>query len=176
VAASDLLLDVLKSEEFEVQVGHSLPTAAMRSRLMRLPQVRRALAAVAGQVISEKDLRRFVATLVRSLRPGQRFPYDIALAALAVILERQPTDFADEYLSDLARLKLIEMPVSIRVARECSKHRAQSVARNQIKEAHYDAATPLALEDFKPQPYPCRSGSLRRTLVTAQRYEEAAAC
>ena len=131
-------LEVLKSEEFEVEVGYLLPTAALRKRLSLLPEVRRVITSLDMRLLKENCLRQFVSTLMAEFRPGQRFLYDVALAALAVSLERRPTEFADEYLRDLAKLNLAEMPVSIRMARECLKHRAGSLARDQIKIDQYD--------------------------------------
>jgi hypothetical protein len=169
---------MLKSEEFEVEVGHILPAAALRVRLHSLPEVRRAIAVLNQGALSENGIRRFVATLMAEFRPGQRFPYDLGLAALAVVLERRPTEFADEYLRHLARLKLAEMPVSIRVARECLKHRAESVPRNQYKRDEYASATESlnAAEEFKVQPFPDRINPTRRAAIPWREYDGVKAC
>ena len=57
---------------------------------------------------------------------------ELALAALAVAVERRPTDFAEEFLHDLARPQIAEMGLAIRVARECLRHRT-SVAVTTAK-------------------------------------------
>ena len=101
----------------------------------------------------------------------------LALATIAVVLERRTTDFADEYLCHLARLKLAEMPLSIRVARECLKHRARSLTRNQIKTDQYkNPADPLTDEDFKAQPFPYRASPTRKASVPNRKYDEVGAC
>ena len=53
----------------------------------------------------------------------RRLPNSLALAALAVILEHRATDFAEEFLHDLSRLRLSELSAAIYVARECLKNR-----------------------------------------------------
>lgn len=74
--------------------------------------------------VSESSIRQFVQQILVGLRVGERFVHDTALAGLAVVLERRPTRFAEEYLRDLASLHLAEMSMSVRVARECLKHRS----------------------------------------------------
>jgi hypothetical protein len=54
--------------------------------------------------------------LLRVLKKGERFPYESALAGLAVAMEERFTPFADSYLATLASLKLSEMTLSIGVA------------------------------------------------------------
>jgi hypothetical protein len=47
-------------------------------------------------------------------------------------LENRPTAFSEEFVMDLARLELAELPIAIRVAREaCKEH--QKLARNRSK-------------------------------------------
>jgi hypothetical protein len=58
--------------------------------------------------------------LMRDFRPGSQFQHEIALAAIAVVLETRYTAFADEYLLDLARLHTkAELDLSPRVAQLC---------------------------------------------------------
>jgi hypothetical protein len=71
--------------------------------------------------VTEDTLRVFSATLLRDLEYGRRFPHELAIAAMAVALESRPTPFAEEFVMDLARLELPELPVAIRVARECCR-------------------------------------------------------
>ena len=47
------------------------------------------------------------------------FAYEINLEAIAVALETYPGPFAEEYLKDLSRLKIPELPLAPRVARLC---------------------------------------------------------
>ena len=48
---------------------------------------------------------------------------ETGLAALAVALETCPHEYAEQYLHDLAKLRLAEVGTAIRVARECLRER-----------------------------------------------------
>jgi len=68
--------------------------------------------------ITPDDIKCFVSAQTDQFRKGEQLPGDLAIAAIGVAIEGLLTEFADEYLHDLARLSLAEMPISIRVARE----------------------------------------------------------
>jgi hypothetical protein len=132
------LLDYLASDHFDDSVGFILPPAALRLRLRQLPRVRAVAAALRRSEITEAMIRDFAGALAMEFRKGQRLPGDLALAALAVVLEHWPTDFAEEYLCDLSSLHLAEMGTSIRVARECLKAR-YALPANQVQTARYSS-------------------------------------
>jgi hypothetical protein len=110
--------------------------------LLRSQEVRDIRAALQQGAITEETIHEFVSSLMKAFQVGRRFEHETALAALAVALERRSTDFAEEFLLDLARLKLAEMPICIRVARECIRE-ARKIARN-------------ARKNFRPQDWPKR--------------------
>jgi hypothetical protein len=117
------LLNQLTSDLFNLSAGFlSTPTATHRY-LARCAEVRELREGLRQGAITEETIREFVSSLMSSFHVGQRFEHEMALAALAVALERRPTDFAEEFLLDLAKLKLAEMSLCIRVARECLKQR-----------------------------------------------------
>ncbi len=117
------VLDQLTSDEFALSVG-LLPTpSSLRRLLNRTKEVAEIRESLKQEAITDDTLRRFVSSLLQDFRRGERFVHELALAALAVAVERRPTDFAEEYLHDLARLQLGEISMAIRVARECLKHR-----------------------------------------------------
>jgi hypothetical protein len=124
------LLDELISESFVVSVGFLSTPGTLRRFLLRSREVREIREALLQGAIDDETIRKFVSGLLAGFRVGARFEHEIALAALAVVLERRATDFADEFLLDLAKLKLAEMPLCIRVARECLK---EKVTRSQNK-------------------------------------------
>jgi hypothetical protein len=171
------LLEALASEAFEVEVGHTLPPAALRARLGSLAEVKEVAIALQARRISEKTIREFLADLMAEFSPQRRFPYDVALAALAVVLERRPTAFADEFLYDLARLSRAEMPVSTRVARECLKQRVNTVTRNQYRQGEYDhlrhPSTAKTYTVFRPL---ARFSMARAWRVTMSAYSETTPC
>jgi hypothetical protein len=131
-----LLLERLKTDEFSFAVGFHHSTGSVRRKLLNSVDVRRVAAAVRFGAITESMINEFVSSVMLEYRRGHRLPDDLALAALAIVLERRPTDFAEEYLHDLARLKLAEMSTSINVARECLKNRC-SVPKHQARSFNF---------------------------------------
>jgi hypothetical protein len=136
------LLHELISNSFVLSVGFLSTPVALRRLLLRSKEVREIRNALRQGAISEETIRQFVSSLLAGFRVGQRFEHEMALAALAVVLERRATDLAEEFLLDLAKLKLAEMPLCIRVARECLKHRV-TMTQNTSK-------------DFSPWKWPSR--------------------
>ena len=118
------LLERLKSEDFDLSVGFLLPPRALRSQLQARQEVQDVIAALVNGGLKEHTVREFVTSLMGDFQNGERLPHDLTLAALAVALETRPTEFAREYLQDLADLDVAEMSSSIHVARECLKRRA----------------------------------------------------
>lgn len=116
-------LAALITEDFEVSVGVCGTTAALRHVLQKLPEVQALQTDLNNQTILVADIESFVTDLVGAFTPGVLCPYDMALAAIAVVLETSTTPFSEEYLSGLACLRLQEMPVSTRIARECLAQR-----------------------------------------------------
>lgn len=117
------ILEHLKSPEFYDAVGLVQTAAPLRRILRRLPAVNRVRMAVRFGVITESTLHDFVTSLVNEYREGYRLDGDLAIAALAVILERRPTAFAENFLAELAGLNLVEINTSSNIARECLKYR-----------------------------------------------------
>jgi len=86
----------------------------MTDLLTKLRTVRQTAAALRRGEISEQTIRPFVHSLAAEYQEGRALPGDLAFGAVAVALEQAPTSYGD-----LARLRLAEMPVNTRVAREC---------------------------------------------------------
>jgi hypothetical protein len=126
------LLDELFSDSFAASAGGFSVPGVLRRFLLRTSAVRGIREAIRQGVVDEGMIREFAERLLASFRVGVRFEHEVALAALAVVLERRATDFAEEFLLDLAKLRLAEMPLCIRVARECLKNRA-SIAQNKTR-------------------------------------------
>ncbi|HWE36573.1 MAG TPA: hypothetical protein VG406_08405 [Isosphaeraceae bacterium] len=135
------LLDRLKGDEFDLAIGFLPAPAALRRLLQRSADVRRVAGALRYGAITEGMIREFVASIVAEFRPGRRLDDDLALAALAVVLELRPTDFAEEYLHDLARLELAEMGTSTAVARECLRCR-YAVPKHEARSFVYPSVGP----------------------------------
>ena len=132
-------LDELTSDSFVLPLLLLSTPGALRRQLLRSNEVRKVHEAIRQGAITEETLREFVSSLLVTFHVGERFEHELTLAALAVLLENRPTKFAEEFLLDLAKLKLAEMPLCIRVARECLKQR---ITHNKVKE-------------FRPWTWPC---------------------
>jgi len=126
------VLEQLKSEGFASEAAFLSTATALRSYLARTNEVVSLRKALERGAITDEALRQFVALLMRDLRPDERFPHELALSALAVALETRSTGLAEEFLNDLARLRLAEMSICIRVARECVHNRV-SLATSKCK-------------------------------------------
>ena len=92
------------------------------SRSTEVQQLRKALDE--GR-LSADDINSFISNLLFRFARGQQFDDDTTLAAIAVALESLdlPHSFADEYLEDLAQLRITELPMAPRVARLCLENR-----------------------------------------------------
>lgn len=126
------VLQQLTSDDFAVSAGFLSTPGSLRRFFHQAKEVAAIKEALRQEAITESTLRGFVSSVLRDLRCGERFPHQLAIAAIAVVLETRPTTFADEFLHDLSRLGLAEMSMCIRVARECLKHRV-NLAHNKTK-------------------------------------------
>jgi hypothetical protein len=126
------VLEQLKSDEFAVSVGFLATPRSLRQFLAGSKEVLAVREALRQGAISENAIRRFVSSLMADFHRQERFSHELALAALAVAMETRPTNFAEEYVQDLARLDLEELSLCVRVARECSKQRA-FISRQVLK-------------------------------------------
>jgi hypothetical protein len=136
VNLSNSALDPLKLDSTFDSFG-ALPTpAVVRRALMSLREVKLLAGAIRHGTVTEIQIRRFTSELVSCYQPNTAFPSGMALAALAVALEQSQSDFAEEYLLDLARLKLSELHLSIQVAKACLKARSL-LNKNEKSEFKY---------------------------------------
>ena len=124
---STKLLEELASEDFAVRLAFVSTGSALRACLQKTSEVAAVRDELRQGAISEQTIRQFVSRLMEDFRRGEHFVHENALAALCVVLERRFTDFAEEFLHDLARLQLAEMSLCIRVARESLKRRVDMV-------------------------------------------------
>lgn len=121
-------LTAIVGDDFQAALGLVATVSALHRALARSPQVTDLRRALQRGQIEDHELRTFVNTLLQSWVSQRLFPHDVTLAALAVVLERWHTDFAEEYLHDLARLDAPELPKSTRIARQCLATRTDVTA------------------------------------------------
>ena len=144
-------LNQLTREEYSANLGFFHSPRVMRKALQNSADVQRVATDLSRGIITEELIRQFVSTLVDKFIPGERFADDLALAALAVVLELRETDFSEDYLFGLARLKLAEIPIGIQVARECLKNR-HSMPKNEVRAFRF-----AGLNDHDSSPFMIRA-------------------
>ena len=119
------LFQRIASVEFQADVVAPTPSV-LRHLLRRRWEVRDLQIAYDSGCLLDEQLRTFVNGLLRESAACDRFPYQIALAAIAVMLESRFSLFAEEYLNDLSRIRSDRFSVAARVARECLAARKQA--------------------------------------------------
>jgi len=116
-------LEQLASERLQLMTACLSTASALRDGLARTTEVLAVREAMEAGTLTEEMVRAFVSSLMGDLKKDESFAHDGELSALAVVLEPLDLPLAEEFLQSLARLQLAEMGMSIRVARECLKHR-----------------------------------------------------
>jgi len=123
---SHKVLNDLLEDSFAEKLSFVTQPVALHKLLAYSEEVRAIREKLQEGAITEETLRKFASSLVQQIEYGKRFPHELALAAIAVAIETRATDFSEEFIFDLARLKLPEIPLAIRVAREASSKLIQS--------------------------------------------------
>jgi hypothetical protein len=118
------VLDRLLSEELQASAGGHSTVSGLRLFLVHRREVQEVSEGLRLGTITPDAVRDFVAARMKDLRPRALFPHDVTLAALAVAMTQWNVPFADEYLREMATLKLAEMPLSPRVAEEVLTERS----------------------------------------------------
>ena len=132
-------LIALDSEE----IAQVVFTVATSKALCSILRTHRDVKAVRQYLWESTDARREIEEFIRerlvALRPKTYFPHEPAFCALAVATLRMPA--AEDFLSELAALRIAEMPISSRVAALCLKRRRELLASNT--RAVFEVASPL---------------------------------
>lgn len=140
-------LEQLASEPIQLLSACLSTASALRRGLARSAEVRAVREAVETGALTEGMMRAFVSGLMAELTTGESFAHDHTLSALAVVLEPLDLSFAEEFLQDLSRLRLAEMGMSVRVARECLKHRSQQSVRTKGMVTAQVSRNPVAISE-----------------------------
>jgi hypothetical protein len=111
-------LERLLSEDLQANACAFSTAPALRLFFGQRPEVREVQEGLQRGTITESAVREFVATLVKGVRPGTLFANDLTLSALAIAFSDLQAPFADAFLRELAELKVAEMPLGPRIARE----------------------------------------------------------
>jgi hypothetical protein len=134
---TNYVLTRLLSDDFDASVGFALPAPAMRRVLQQHGDVRAVWRALRRGEVPPSDFNKFVSLILGDFKRGERLAGDLALASLAVAVERIHDEFANEFLRGLAALRLEEVPIASRIAREVLKYRAE-LPKTEIRSTTYE--------------------------------------
>jgi hypothetical protein len=129
------LLERISSVDFESGLVASTPRV-LRQMLLRCKEVRTLRDAYDAGCLPDEQIRSFVNRLLGEGAGGDRFPYQTALAVIAVMFESRFTQFADEYLNDLARIRSDRFWIAARVARQCLDSRVTRIGTDIRQFSH----------------------------------------
>jgi hypothetical protein len=134
-------LIALDSEEIAQVVFTVASPKAVCSILRAHSHVKAARRHLENAYEARRDIEEFVRERLVDLKSKTYFPHEPALCALAVALETLPMPAAEDFLSELAALRIAEMPLSPRIAALCLKRRRELFASNTL--AVFEVASPL---------------------------------
>jgi hypothetical protein len=127
-----MVLHALDSED----IAQIVFTVATPKGLCAILRAHRDVKAVRQYLWESTDMRREIEEFIRerliALKPKIYFPHEPAFCALAVALESLPNPAAEDFLAELAALKIAEMPISPRVASQCLHRRWGLVTSNSM--------------------------------------------
>ena len=116
------ILDALSSEEFDIEVGPLGPAPMLRQRLLSMPQVQAVMKALREGELTEEDVGNHVWGLCCDFRTVKTPAPNLALSAIAVVMEGRKTDFAEGFLKILSSLRLAELTTASHVSACCLKN------------------------------------------------------
>jgi hypothetical protein len=150
---SGSVLDNLRSKELQASACGFSTAPALRLFFAQRPEIYQVQEGLRQGTITEGAIRDFVADLIKGIRPGVYFSDDLTLAALAVACENVQTPFVDTLLRELAELRLAEMPLGPRMARDVLAQRASPGGQPPRMERVVSPGEPsLPTELAKPSP------------------------
>ena len=126
--------DALRDESLKLAASSISTAEGLRVFLSGRAEVLEVRRALATGSLTCDQIRTFVQRLLRNFRVNRKFVDEYVLAAIAVALESFPGHFADQYLSDLASVRIKEMPLASRVASLAIRQRKELVPALTYKE------------------------------------------
>jgi hypothetical protein len=126
-----MTLETIRSADFVARLGYDLPADVMRLALKRTPELKVFQQQYRAGEITDDMLQAYVDQLMADFRRGEKFRFDATLAFLAVAVESVISPFANRFLDGLGSVRLVEMPLSPRVARTVLEHRKELSANSR---------------------------------------------
>src|SRR5689334_15494439 len=115
-------------------LGTISTTEGLRRRLATCPEVTALRAAIESNAVTYEDLDIFVRGLFDEFTRRVKFQGDIVIAAIAIAVEFIPDPRFEEFLEDLGRVHIAEMPLSPRIARIVLTERTRNFAQLTTRE------------------------------------------
>lgn len=137
------MLDALTNEDIAdlaMVVATPEALATLLKRRHEVIEVRRAFDR--GSITSD-EVRHFISHTLGRFEAQKKFAGDIILSALAVALETNASEFAEEYLQELSRLKLRELPMSSRVANAALRSRGKVLSSKTTRKFRLAGQEPV---------------------------------
>jgi hypothetical protein len=119
----ECVLDGLLAEEFLANACAFSTAPALRQFFVRQDEVRKVSEALVEGSLTEDAIQTFVARLLGDLKVGIHFHHDLTFAALAVAMAKQTSPFVEQFLRELAELRVAEIPLAPRVAQDVLQNR-----------------------------------------------------
>jgi len=153
-----LPLPLLSSDEFLARTLAISASNGLEHYLRSQPEVRTVGEAFARETGGEEQVRGYIRNLLSRFRPGKRFAYDTALAALIVSMENVPSAYISELIDELANLDVAEIPHAPRIARTVRNNRRSFVIPATTKVEKISTALPIQM--LRAQTFPARGGGV----------------
>jgi len=130
-----MTINLLDSDD----IAQVVLTVASPNALCGILRTHKDVEAVRRHLLDNADdargaIEEYVRERLIDLKPKIYFPHEPAFCALAVALESLPMPAAENFLSELAALKISEMPISSRVAALCLERRRKLLISNTLAE------------------------------------------
>jgi hypothetical protein len=126
-----MTLETIRSPDFLARLGYEPPADVMRLALKRTPEMKLFQQQYRAGEITDDMLQAYVDRLMADFRRGEKFRFDATLAFLAVAVESVISPFANRFLEALGSVRLVEMPLSPRVARTVLENRKELSANSR---------------------------------------------
>ena len=126
----------------------------VRSHLSARPEVMALRQALVSGAVTFEDVEAFVRGLIAQFVRGTHSPADAVLAAIVVAAELLPRASIEQFIENLARVTIAEMPMSPRVARLSLHERRKQLAQVTVRELDINNLLPQL--DGPSEDHPCR--------------------
>lgn len=116
---------------------------ALREELRKQPEIINTVKAVHEGTVTYDDISKFVRDLLKHFNTGERFRFDSSLCALAVIVNYTYGIWSDNFLNELAKLKVQEIQLSPRIAQLCLNERDNFLCRDTTSVSQLKKINPI---------------------------------